>query len=311
MMIHQNISHIKDNFLRTMLWQNLWDMVLDVELPVTEYLDLVLKNIHLEKNPEILELLLSNIEQAFNWLTVTQPIPTKFKPYLKDLEFVLLEQTQLADNDTDLQKIWFNALTAMAHTEHTLNYLSAWLQGKSEPKLLNDDQDRRWQVVIMLNRYNHANADAHLKEEKRYDASDKGSMMHLAALASKPQLAVKQYWLDELIRVEQRQSAAHLKQAMLYLFPSNQAHLQKPLANTIIKNLHYLDKNRGQVLVDKFVNSILPTLCTESSVTHLQDVKNDLKELGLIASKGIKIAHQEDKRCIAIHALLDAESIKD
>ncbi|MFT5521062.1 MAG: aminopeptidase N [Enterobacterales bacterium] len=305
LILPKNINSVKDGLLRSMFWQSMWDMVLDVKMPLTDYLELVLINISLETDAEILSQLLLNITQAQSWVNSSPSINSKAKLNLEQFELLALQEIQIAKDGSDLQKIWFQYFIYIAHTSGAKNHLSNWLQGNVFPIALNDNQDMRWNAIISLSAAGHPGAEQLLAIELSRDTSDKGAMMAIAANASQPNLEIKQYWLDELMRNEERQTAAKLKQAMTYLFPSGQSNLQKPFAEKILSDLHYLDSHRGQVLIETLVETILPSLCSKDSVELLAKSKENMLNLGLIAQKGIKISHQEDARCVAINELLE------
>ena len=89
-----------------------------------------------------------------------------------------------------------------------------------------------------------------------------------------------------------------------YLFPKVQSQLHQLFAERILTDLHYLDSHRGQILIKHLVRKILPTLCNKDSVQRLLKAQDKMSNLGLIAQKGLLIAHQQDSRCVAINALI-------
>ncbi|MFT5450945.1 MAG: aminopeptidase N [Enterobacterales bacterium] len=308
LMLPKNINSVKNDLLRSMFWQSMWDMVLDIKMPLTDYLELLLINISLETDTEILNQLLSNISQAQKWISSSESVNTQAKLHLENLELLILQEVQITTDGSDLQKIWFQYFIDIAQTARSQNHLSNWLQDNVFPLVLNDNQDMRWDAIISLSAAGHPGAEQLLAIELSRDTSDKGAMMAIAANASLPNLEIKQYWLDELMRNEERQTAAKLKQAMSYLFPAGQSNFQKAFAEQILNDLHYLDSHRGQVLIETLVDTILPSLCSKDSVELLAQSKNNMLNLGLIAQKGIKISHQEDARCVAINELLETNA---
>ena len=303
LMLPENIISIKDDLLRAMLWQSLWDMVRDLQMPLTQYLELTLRSITYERDPENIIPLLANIVQSSQWL-VKNKNRNDAQIIMNEIELLMLQQIQDQVDGTEQQKAWFSAFLTVAKSELSLKHLSTWLQGNSSPQILANDQDRRWQALITLSRNNHPDTTILLNREKRRDTSDNGLMMAMAVEASSNNLEIKKYWLDELTKKEQRQSAARLKNAMSYLFPANQTDLHKQFAESIIEDIHYLDEHRGQTFVEHMVGYILPNLCSQESVELLFKSQQNMGSLGLIAQKGIKIAHQENQRCVNINKLI-------
>ncbi len=304
LLLPNNINGIDDPLSRAMFWQGMWDLVLEIKAPITQYMAMVLKNGATEIDPEILNQILSNMITAKNWLMAAGHLNNESIQLLADLEQLFLNQSLASSEGSDLQSIWYHYFTEIAHTPKALDHLSNWLQSKAEPSALVDNQDKRWQVLIKLSLHAHPAIDALTELELRRDKSDNASMMVLAVKAVSPNIETKQYWMDEFVRNEERQSAARLKQAMTYLFPAEQKQYQNTFADRILEDLHYLDSHRGQVLVEHLINKILPSMCHPESVARLRSAQNNMHTLGLIARKGIMIAHQEDQRCVDINALL-------
>ncbi|MFN0278036.1 MAG: M1 family aminopeptidase [Pyrinomonadaceae bacterium] len=69
----KNIQNEKDAFLRTMMWGSLWDSVREGELDPKEYVELVIKNIGLEKDEGTIQTLLSRVTTAMNYYMPPAP----------------------------------------------------------------------------------------------------------------------------------------------------------------------------------------------------------------------------------------------
>jgi len=303
LMLPDNISKIKDDLLRAMFWQTSWDQVLDIKVPVSNYLEMVSNNLDKESDAEILNLLLSNVETAKYWLVSDSKLSPKQNQLFSMLEQQILKQSLKTEQSTDLQSLWFQHFLNMAQSVNSLNHIAKWLRLKASPENLANNQDIRWKALIILSVHDHPATDALLKLEKLRDRSDHSLMMEIAVKASKPDLQTKQNWLDELMKSEGRQTAARLKMSLEYLFPVQQKALQANFIDIIFADLHDLDASRGQEIVEHFVENSLPMLCTSESVHRLEKENNNTFRLGLIARKGLKIALQEDQRCVAINTL--------
>ncbi|MFZ1701624.1 MAG: M1 family aminopeptidase [Pyrinomonadaceae bacterium] len=69
----KNIQNEKDDFLRTMMWGSLWDSVREAELDPKEYVELVIKNIALEKDESTIQTLLGRVSTAMNYYLSVPP----------------------------------------------------------------------------------------------------------------------------------------------------------------------------------------------------------------------------------------------
>ncbi|MGI8813649.1 MAG: M1 family metallopeptidase, partial [Pyrinomonadaceae bacterium] len=145
----KNIQNEKDLFLRAMMWGSLWDSVREGELDPKEYVELVIKNIPLEKDESTIQSLLGRVSTAMNYyLTgerVSSPHVSKGSPANPDrmepsltvglqtrLEAVLTDRMQNAS--TLGQRITFyRAFLNTASTEDARNTLKQMLTKGGNP----------------------------------------------------------------------------------------------------------------------------------------------------------------------------------
>jgi len=69
----KNIQNEKDDFLRTMMWGSLWDSIREAELDPTQYVELVVKNIHLETDESTIQTLLGRVSTAMKYYLSEPP----------------------------------------------------------------------------------------------------------------------------------------------------------------------------------------------------------------------------------------------
>lgn len=69
----KNIQNEKDDFLRTMMWGSLWDSVRAGELDPTEYVELAIKHIDVEKDESTIQSIIGRVSTAMNYYMSVPP----------------------------------------------------------------------------------------------------------------------------------------------------------------------------------------------------------------------------------------------
>ncbi len=307
-MLTNNISKIDDPLARAMFWQALWQQVIDLKLPLNQYLDQLFNYLATETDTKVISALLANLSQANNWINSASPTDLKSNGIIESFEDLFLRKIQLVEDGSDEQKIWLRYFIKIAQTNDSLNYLSKWLQGKRQPTALNSEPEVRWAALVRLSIFNHPDLEPLLKLEQFYDKSEQGLLMLQAVKASRPDPEIKSHWLDQLVVEEERLTAVKLKHIMKYLFPSEQSNIHHLFVARIFEDLHYLDAHRDQEIVREMVNTMLPIFCNTDSITLLKEESDNMSELGLIAQNAIRETQQENERCLAIKQFMTQSS---
>ncbi|MCP4412220.1 MAG: aminopeptidase N [Gammaproteobacteria bacterium] len=307
-MLTNNIIQIDEPLARAMFWHALWQQVVDLKLPLNQYLDQLFNYLAAETDTKVISALLSNLSKANNWINKISQTDLKSKTIIESFEDLFLRKIQLVEDGSDEQKIWFHYFIKIAQTDDSLNYLSKWLQSKRQPTALNSEPEFRWAALVRLSIFNHADLEPLLKLEQFYDKSEQALMMLLAVQASRPDPEIKNHWLDQLVREKDRLTAAKLKHIMKYLFPSEQSNIHHLFAAKIFQNLHYIDAHRDQEIVSAMVNNMLPIFCNSDSIALLKEKSDNMSELSLLTQNAIKEAQQKNERCLAINRLMTQSS---
>ncbi len=307
-MLTNNIIQIDEPLARAMFWQASWQQVVDLKLPLNQYLDQLFNYLAAETDTKVISALLSNLSQANNWINKTSPTDLTSKAIIESFEDLFLRKIQLVEDGSDEQKIWLHNFIKIAQTDDSLNYLSKWLQSKRQPTALNSEPEFRWAALVRLSIFNHPDLEPLLKLEQFHDKSEQGLMMLHAVEASRPDPEIKGHWLDQLVSEEDRLTAAKLKHIMKYIFPTEQSNIHHLFTARIFQDLRYLDGHRDQELVRAMVNTMLPVFCNTDSITLLKEASENMSELGLITQNAIKEAQLENERCLAINQLMSQSS---
>jgi len=295
------INEFANPTTRLMLWQSLWDSVQDGSLSLLQYLDFTLAAIAEEQDDNVLRHVTGNLGSTFSYLA-------RFGTHAGErarIQDFLFDQLQAAAPGSEQQKIWYDAFISRAHTPAALDYLSALLDGNESIAGLTIDQDRRWGLVVALNRYQHGDHAARLAAERARDPSDQGSNMALAAEAVQPDPAVKARWFDIIVNQPDSYKLASLRTAMAWLFPAEQLMLLEPYRERILAAVPLLTETATPEFVGEFTGAFGAATCTPQSVARLAQANADFAGQPPVVVKAYLIHHQQDARCVQLRSLVD------
>lgn len=294
----------EDPFLKSMLWQTLWDMAKDATLPLNKYADLLRSHLPGEQDRRIVSQVTATAIETLNMLFRLQPLSAKaLEQYGNYLESMAWQQVHSSETGSDLQKLWLDTYAAMAHTQRGLTQLKELLNERVH-RNITVDQDRRWQIVARLNEFDFEDAEEIAELESSNDGSDAGQRMFIATLAGRPDMEMKLEWLDEIQQKKSPLPLARKRAAMHRLFPAHQQNLHSQLAEEILASLPKVSEAASDSLLSSY-SMLIPIFATDQC--------NELLEKGIASSGGLhpilakrlRVARQENARLQAIGKLLE------
>jgi aminopeptidase N len=297
--LNERINDFPNPTTRMMLWQSLWDSVNDLSLTLPQYIDFALANIGAERDDNVARLVFGQIGSAFSYFG-------RFGGHEAErarIEDFLFEQLAAAAAGTELQKIRFDAFVGRAHTPRALDYLQALLDGAETLPGLPIDQDKRWDLVVALNRHLHEDYAGRLEDEQGRDASDQGANMVLAAQAARPQADVKAQWLTTLLDAPESYKLAALRNVLATLFPSEQLALLEPHRERILAAIPALNDSGSPEYLDSISGALAPATCNQASVDRLAQANTDFSGMQPLIVKAYLVHHQNDELCVRMKAL--------
>jgi aminopeptidase N len=296
-----NLSKVVDPLLRSMLWQALWDSVRDGQLPLNEFIETAFVNAPLEKDYTILGQALSQINNSLSYLQTIYSAEHQYvRAISKRLEQMMWENTLANTDDKNKLRRWFGAYRSVASSTDALNTLVAILKGDKVIENLTISQDIRWSIIRQLSRYQHADIDSLLAQEKLNDNSDTGVKSAIAADAIRPTAETKTRWLSNIHNTEQPMSYAKLRSAMDSIFPPEQSKFNEMTAEARMASLVAVDKTHDHVFMRTYARNMLPETCTKQSVARLAKAIRNNPDLSSGTRRALLVAHQDDKRCLVI-----------
>jgi aminopeptidase N len=298
------LRNFKDPFLKSMLWQTLWDMTQDATLALNEYADLVRNHLPGERDRRILRQVTANAISTLNILFRLQPHAEKaLVQYGNYLESLAWQQTNASERGSDIQKLWLDTYTGLAHSNRGLTQLRELMDERTHRNIA-VDQDRRWQIVARLNEFDFEDAEEIAEIESSSDGSDAGQRMFIATLAGRPDMEMKMEWLDEIQYRKSTLPLARKRAAMQRLFPAHQQNFHQELAEEILKSLAGISDLDSDSLLASYAQ-LIPVFADTHCSEILEKYIRQSKGLHPILAKRLKVAKQENERLIAIGKLLD------
>jgi len=298
--VGEHINDFTSPTTRIMLWQSLWDLVEAGELPLTEYLPFVLNNIGSENDDNV-------VRHVNGTLAVTFGYFSRFGDFAEEkieIENFLFNQLRAAKPGSELQKIWYDSFVSRAHTAKALDYLLELLNENTLIDGLVMDQDKRWNLVIALNRYQHGPFIELLSTESTRDPSDQGKNMALAAAAIRPDPAVKEQWLDTIINSPDTYKLATLRSVMAVLFPDEQLELLTPYTDLLLTTLEILNTTATQQFLGEYTSYFDAATCTPASVARLAKANIKFANYQPSIVKAYQVHQQRDERCVKLKTQL-------
>lgn len=307
----QHLAWFKDDTLRLMLWETLWDAVQDAKLPLTEHSQFAVDNLANETNTKTIERVANTLTWGYEYYTVLATAQHSFQVERRAIESFFWQQLTTRTAETDRQKIFFQNFIATAHSEPALAYLRQLLLKQKIITGLTIDQDLRWQMLIRLNQFHYRDFAALTQTEAKNDASQRGIQSVYAAQAARPDSNIKQRWLDHIFNANSEYNLDQLRTVMQTLFPTEQHQLLAQLSKVIIDRTQTLDANTDDQTLKNISTYLAPNTCTQTSAAQLAAVKDQLTELRAILGKNYRIAHYENLRCLRIGEQLQKKTNSD
>jgi aminopeptidase N len=112
-LVGSRINDFDSPLVRSMFWQNAWDITRDSTLSPTAFVELAIDNIAKERNEKIVRQVLNSIEGAMDYLHRIRPASKEaLAEYGPRVEVLMWAQVLAAEPGSGLQRIWFDSYLA-------------------------------------------------------------------------------------------------------------------------------------------------------------------------------------------------------
>ena len=198
----RNVGRVDDDLLRAMLWGALWDEVRDARLDPDRFVASALRELHAERDEQILAVLVARLVRASDAYLVSGQ---------RDSRLVEIERTLLAGaSDTARaygpRKTQLDGYVSVATTDEALRRLAGWL-ADSMAAGLPLRSPTRWAIVTTLVARGAAPAESLLAAETRRDTTADARRRAFVAGAARPSVESKRehfrrYFADTTLNEE-------------------------------------------------------------------------------------------------------------
>ncbi len=221
--IMNNFQKIKDPLLKQMLFGSLWQMVRDAEISPKILLELIIKYSSSESNSPLLERMFLLASRALNFY-LNENSFLKYSEILNTLSLQALQKQKNAVS-SDNKTLWFSLFLSTSSAINNNSVLINILNKKIKFPNLKIDQDKRWNILVVLAAKNYHEAEELIKKELKKDNSDKGRKSFAKAESSMLKHKEK-YW--NLFIKKNSHSLDYLKEAMSgFYWRTQKAKLEK------------------------------------------------------------------------------------
>ncbi|MGZ3713385.1 MAG: aminopeptidase N [Bdellovibrionota bacterium] len=312
----KSISTLPDPLSRLMVWSNLWQMVRDQEIPLTDYAKIASAQLANESDPLVLRLVVSTISGSGKndfenvigyWPAENSAVSGQRQAFIEKMEAVYKGKLLASKSGSDMQSFWWDSFVRLSRSEASQKFLAEALRGTWKLKGLEIDQDRRWSLVGHLCRFGAQDCRTFVENESKLDSSDRGVRASLSSLAAFPDPSSKEKLLAEALH-SPALSLQKRKAIVRSLFPYE----QKKMAESQEKVFYgYIEENKhtgDMQVLEAMAGSLSSLQCAPIQDQRLVQFMEKNKDLPSPIQRGFREDLDEDARCQKIRAKIPADA---
>jgi aminopeptidase N len=302
MFLKKQLHTVTDDLLRTIIWNDLWEMVRVGKMPLKEYIEIVDEQFPKENDLIVRSKIVSSIQSAIvYWPEGSTTSIEARKAFIERIEKTFLARFQNSKPGSDDQKFWFDNFVSFARSAEAMKQLRTWSTAKNAAPGLPMDLDRQWNIAYQLSRFQDGEAKAKIEALSKKDTSDRGVRGKLSAEVVQPVPEVKREWIDKMTQAKPALSLAESRSVLSAMFPSEQKSLAKPYDERFYAFVSENAKVENEMYLRTFVRALAPVSCEASRSDRLRAYLKK-QQLSPSVSKSLKVSLQEDERCQMVRA---------
>jgi aminopeptidase N len=295
------LGTVRDDFLRALLWGALWDSVREAQLAPSDYIELGLKLVQLERDDVATQSILSRMGTSFNrYLSKRQR--DSIAPRLERM----LETGMMNAETAGLRITYFRAFQSIARTTEARNTLKKILRGELKiPGMTLRTRDR-FDIINALLARDDEDATKFLEAERAGDASDDARRYAYATGAARADGLTKKKYFEAYLN--DRQLAESWIEASLGPFNSlQQDALTLPYLEPALKELPSLKRTRKIFFVNGWLAAFVGGQCSADAFNVVQNFL--AREQALDRDLRLKVLEVTDglERCVRIRTRYASE----
>lgn len=289
-----------------MLWQSLWDSVVDGQTPAQRFIETTLSHLDQEKDPLVLRSVIRKLVsvragRASSLSFLDEQIRA---PYRQRIENHLFSKLRTAKPGSDLQLFLFRRFLTAAVSELAKTRTQNWLSGKEQLRGLKIDQERRWDLLHALSRMGTPESFKLVEAEKKRDPSDHGVKRAIEIEVSFPSRDNKMKWLKQIMApANKRLPIAKLRVAMRNYHLLGQEELTRFVTDAYFARLRTTAKTEEGGYQRNFSRRMFPPNCDQDVVDRTARLLENPDMFPARVVKTLRIHKQETERCIRARRL--------
>ena len=277
--LDQNISTVKDSFLRAMLWGALWDLVREARLDPARFTALALRELPNEPDEQIVAGVLGRVGRA-----IVAYLPAERRDSaLASVEKALRRGSADPDKPYGIRKPYLDTYIRVAGTPAALSHLDALLDS-AEAAGAPLRAPTRWAIVTALIERKAPTATRRFQQESRADSGSEGKRHAFVAAAARPDADVKRdyfrrYFADEALNEDWVTASLDAFNAV------RQSALTRQYLIPSLDSLKWIQTNRRIFFLGSWISSFLDgqtsaesLIAVDRFLSNHPDLPRDLRE---------------------------------
>jgi len=303
-LLQTNLNRFDDAMTRVMLWQSVYDLVLDAGMAPEAFVDFAIGSVGAEPTIEVTSPVLRFMRSSVGWLERIAD-PATVEPVRARAERFLWSEVLASDPGSDRQLLYFDSYVGVAGTPSALDLMAAMLSNASAvPAGIALDQDRRWRFLLGLAATGDARAEALIATERAADPSDDGRLMALSATTALPDDSRQREFVSRILAPDAELSVADARAMASGLASTREPALQLEHALELLRQVERVKAEVDPIYYGSIASALLPVLCDNAYLDRLSAVLAAETDLHPTLSKALLDTRFEVRRCLRIAAAL-------
>lgn len=293
------LTRLEDPLSRLMVWNMLYQMVRDGELPPLQFLSFA-ESALIEEQDDLL---------LYSAIGGYGPVRSVYLTYLNmderalkapELESIIWKRVIDSKAGSSLQMTFFDFYTQIVQTPEGVLRLSEILKGNNPPAGITIDQDRRWTIVSTLTKNGVTSAEELVLKEKANDTTTMGERMAYGAKAGIPSEKIKKEYWDQFFSTKEI-PYTHFRQAAQRIHSPNNLELSEKIVDSYFSRVSKMNWQKNDSVVDIYFEGLFPfNICSQKLLNRSQRELNKARNLTPLAKRAWLEANDELARCVRV-----------
>ena len=304
----RHLQGFDGSLARSMLWQGVYEMVLDQRLAPVNFIDFTLANVESEAVDEVFAQVLGALQSAWSYHRLLAH-QERIDAVAAKVEGYLWVTFQSAAAGSDRQILLFDNYVTATVSATGIDRLAGLLDSPSPAVGFVFDQDRRWSVLQKLAAHGYSGLDGLLRAERERDSSDQGRRSALSVVAAQPDTEQQREFMAQLLDPQSAElSVADARAIAGGLFPSNQHTLQLEVVDEVFDALQTVSDSVDETYFGAVTGGLLGTICDAGYLQRLERAIDQAASLHPSLHKRLLDMRFDARRCLAIEAAMHRET---